>query len=207
MPSSHLILCHPLLPLPSIFPSITVFSSESALLIRWPKYCSFSFSISSSNERPGLISFRMDWLDILAVPGTIKSLAHHWYLNKASPGGSVGKASTRNAGGPGLIPGWGRSPEEGHGNPLQHSCLENPMDRAAWRAAAHRAAESDMTEQLSARTHTHTQANKNACLGAGVMLLWRFSWQQRKAGLAVSGGPGTQQWFCIVGTKEGLQFS
>ena len=72
MPSNHLILCHPLLLLPSIFPSIWVFSSESVLHIRWPKYWSFSFSISPSNEYSGLISFRMDWLDLLAVQGTIK---------------------------------------------------------------------------------------------------------------------------------------
>ena len=73
MPSNHLILCHPLLLLPSIFPSIRVFSSESALCIRWPKYWSFSFSISPSNEYSGLISFRMDWLDFLAVQGTHKT--------------------------------------------------------------------------------------------------------------------------------------
>ena len=72
MPSNHLILCHPLLLLPSIFPSIWVFSSESVLHIRWPKYWSFSFSISPSNEYSGLISFRMDWLDLIAVQGTIK---------------------------------------------------------------------------------------------------------------------------------------
>ena len=74
MPSNHLILCHPLLLPPSIFPSIRVFSNESVLRIRWPKYWSFSFSISPSNENPGLISFRMDWLDLLAVQGTLKSL-------------------------------------------------------------------------------------------------------------------------------------
>ena len=74
IPSSHLILCHPLLLLPPIPPSIRVFSKESALRIRWPKYWSFSFSISPSNEHPGLISFRMDWLDLLAVQGTLKSL-------------------------------------------------------------------------------------------------------------------------------------
>ena len=73
MPSNHLILCRPLLLLPSIFPSIRVFSDESALRIRWPKYWSFSFNISPSNEHPGLISFRMDWLDLLAVQGTLKS--------------------------------------------------------------------------------------------------------------------------------------
>ena len=74
MPSNHLILCRPLLLLPSIFPSIRVFSNESVLCIRWPKYWSFSFSISPSNEYSGLISFRMDWLDVLAVQGTLKSL-------------------------------------------------------------------------------------------------------------------------------------
>ena len=77
MPSNHLILCHPLLLLPSIFPSIRVFSNESGLCIRWPKYWSFSFNISPSNEHPGLISFRMDWLDLLAVQGTLKSLLQH----------------------------------------------------------------------------------------------------------------------------------
>ena len=76
MPSNHLILCHPLL-LPSIFPSIRVFSNESALCIRWPKYWNFSFNISPSNEHPGLVSFRMDWLDLLAVQGTLKSLPQH----------------------------------------------------------------------------------------------------------------------------------
>ena len=76
MPSNHLLLCHPLL-LPSTFPSIRVFSNESALLIRRPKYWSFSFNISPSNEHPGLISFRMDWLDLLAVQGTLNSLLQH----------------------------------------------------------------------------------------------------------------------------------
>ena len=83
MPSNHLILCHPLLLLPSIFPRIKVFSSESILHIRWPKYWSFSFSISPSNEHSGLISFRMDWLDLLAVQGTLKSLLQH-HSSKAS---------------------------------------------------------------------------------------------------------------------------
>ena len=79
--SNHLILCHPLLLLPSIFPSTRVFSSESALLIRWPKYWSFSFSISPSNEYSGLISFRIDWHDLLAVQGTLKSLLQHHASN------------------------------------------------------------------------------------------------------------------------------
>ena len=74
MPSNHLILCHPLLFLPSVFPRIRVFSSESTLHMRWPKYWNFSFSISPFNEHPGLISFRVDWLDLLAVQGTLKSL-------------------------------------------------------------------------------------------------------------------------------------
>ena len=83
MPSNHLILCYPLLLLPSIFPGIRVFSNESALCMKWPKYWSFSLNISPSNEHPGLISFRMDWLDLLAVQGTLKSLLQHHSL-KAS---------------------------------------------------------------------------------------------------------------------------
>ena len=83
MPSNHLILCCPLRLLPSIFPSIRVFSNESALRITWSKYWSFSFNISPSNEHPGLISFRMDWLDLLAVQGTLKSLLQH-HSSKAS---------------------------------------------------------------------------------------------------------------------------
>ena len=83
MPSNHLILCHPLLLLPSIFPSFRVFSNESPLHIRWPKYRSFSFNISPSNEHRGLICFRMDWLDLLAVQGTLKTLLQH-HSSKAS---------------------------------------------------------------------------------------------------------------------------
>ena len=83
MPSNHLILCHSLLLLPSIFPSIRVFSNESVFPMRWPKYCSFSFNISPSNEYSELLSFRMDWLDLLAVQGTFKSLLQH-HSSKAS---------------------------------------------------------------------------------------------------------------------------
>ena len=83
MPSNHLILCRPLLLLPSIFPNIRVFSNESALCIRWPKHWNFSFTISPSNEHPGPISIRMDWLDLLAVQGTLKSLLQH-HSSKAS---------------------------------------------------------------------------------------------------------------------------
>ena len=85
MPSNHLILCRPLLLLPSIFPSFRVFSNESALHIRWPKYWSFSFNIRPSNEHPGLISFRMNWLDLLAVQGTCKSLLQHHSLKASIP--------------------------------------------------------------------------------------------------------------------------
>ena len=83
MPSNHLILCHPILLLPSIFPRIRVFSNESVLHIRWPRYWSFSFKISPSNEHPGLISPKMDWLDLLAVQGTLKNLLQH-HSSKAS---------------------------------------------------------------------------------------------------------------------------
>ena len=83
MPYHHLMLCHPLLFLPSIFPSIRIFSNESALCIRWPKFWSFNFSISPSNKHPGLISFRIDWLKLLAVQGTLKSLLQH-HSSKAS---------------------------------------------------------------------------------------------------------------------------
>ena len=83
MPSNHLILCHPLLLLPSVFPGIRVFSNESVLCIRWPKYWNFSFNISPTNEHSGLISFRMGWLDLLAVQGTLKSLLQH-HSSKAS---------------------------------------------------------------------------------------------------------------------------
>ena len=83
MPSNHLFLCRPLLLLPSIFPSIRVFSNVSALCTRWPKYWSFRFNIGPTNEHPGLISFRMDWLDLLAVQGTLKSLLQH-HSSKAS---------------------------------------------------------------------------------------------------------------------------
>ena len=112
MPSKHLILCHPLL-LPSIFPSIRVFSNELALHIRWPKYWSFNFSIGPSNECSGLISFRIDWFDLQADQGTLKSLLQHHSL----------KASV-------LILEMGN--REGNGTPLQYSCLENPMDGGAW---------------------------------------------------------------------------
>ena len=161
MPSNHLILCHPLLLLPSIFPSIRVFSNEAVLCIRWPKYWSFSFNISPSNEHPGLISFRMVWLDPFAVQRTVKSLLQH-HGSKASiiphsaffpwgfSGGSEVKTSAYNAGDLGLIPGLGGSPGEGKGNPLQYSCLENPMNGGAWWATIHGVTKSQFSSvQLS----------------------------------------------------------
>ena len=143
MPSNQLILCCPLLLLLSIFPSIRVFSSESVLCIRWPKYWSFIFSISHSNEYSGLISFRIDWFD-LAVQGALKSLLQYHNLKA-----SVLQCSAffmvqlvaqtvsicLQCGDLGPIPLSGRSPGEGNGNPLQCSCLENPRDGGAWWAA------------------------------------------------------------------------
>ena len=150
MPSNHLILCHHLLLLPSIFPSIRVFTNESTLHIRWPKYWSFSFSISPSNEYSGLISFRMDWLELLAVQGTLKSLLPHhsskesilqhsaFFMVQLSlpsgfSGGSDSEVSACNVGDLGLIPGSGRSLRERNGNSLQYSCLGNPMDKESGR--------------------------------------------------------------------------
>ena len=133
-PSSHLILRCPRLLLSSIFPSIRVFSSELTISIRWSKYWSFSFSISLSNEDSGLISFKTDWFDLLAVQGTLKSLLQH-HSSKAS----ILQCSAfimvqlshpyMTAGG-------------GNGKSLQYSCLENPMDRGAWWAAVHAVAKS-----------------------------------------------------------------
>ena len=148
MPSNHLILCCPLLLLPSIFPSIRVFSNESALPITWPKYWSFSFSISSSNEYSGLISFRIDRFDLLVVQGTLKSLTQHhgsktsalsFIVQLSHPYMTTGKtkALTRQT-----FVGKVMSLffnmlcrlviREGDGTALQYSCLENPMDGGAW---------------------------------------------------------------------------
>ncbi|XDA72787.1 hypothetical protein R6Z07F_003065 [Ovis aries] len=144
MPSSQLILCRPLLLLPPILLSIRVFFNESALFMRWPKYWSFSFSISPSNDHPGLISFRIDWFDLLAVQGTLKSLLQH-HSSKASilqhsafftiqlshPYMTTGKNIAL-----GLPFQFSLSRiGEGKGNPLQCSCLANPRDGGAWWAA------------------------------------------------------------------------
>ena len=156
MPSNHLILCHPLLLSPSIFPSIRVFSSESVLHIRWTKYWSFSFRISPSNEYSGLISFRIDWFDLLAVHGTLKSHqgSRTLFIIPNSvwgfPGGSVSKEYTCNVGDLGSIPGLRRSPGGEDGNPLQRSCLENPHgQRSLAGCSPWGCKKSDMTEQLT----------------------------------------------------------
>ena len=175
MPSNHLILCHPLLLSPLIFPSIRVFSNESVPPIRWPKYWSLRFSISPSNEYSGLISFRIDWFDLLKLQGTLNSLLqyhsskasiHHsafFMVQLSHPCMTTGKTialplsivaavvknSFANAGDTrdaGWIPGSGRLPRGRHANQLHYSWLENSMDRGAWRASAHIVAESDTTE-------------------------------------------------------------
>ena len=152
MPSNHLILCHPLLLLPSIFPSTRVFSNESALRIWWPKYWSFSLNISPSNQHPGLISFRMDWLDLIAVQKTLnRFLQHHsskasillcsafFILQLSHPCMATGKTIALSR--------WTLVDKvmsllfnmqsrdwsgESNGTPLQYFCLENPMDGGAW---------------------------------------------------------------------------
>ena len=134
---NHLILCCPLHFLPSVFPSIRVFSSESTVRIKWPKYWSFGFSISPSSEYSGLISYRIDWFDLLADQGTFSVMRAYGkesfvHSPNSEEIGSDGKASVYSAGDLGLIPGSGRFPGEGNGNPLQYSCLENPMDGGAW---------------------------------------------------------------------------
>ena len=165
MPSNHLILYHPLLLLPSIFPSIRILSNESVLHIRWPKYWSFSFSISPSNEYSGLISFRMDWLDLLAVQGILKSLLHTVELHHSSKALILqhsaffivqishhrwtffGKIMSLlfNMLSRLLI-------GEGNGTPLQYSFLENPRDGGTWWAEVHGVAKS--RTQLSDFTFT-----------------------------------------------------
>ena len=155
MPSKHLILCCPLFVLPSIFPSIKVFSNKLTFHIKCPKY--WSFSISPSNEYSELISFRIDWFD-LAVQGTLKNLLQHhsskasilWhsdFIVKFFPGSSDGKESACDAGKLVLIPGWGRFSGGGNGNPLQCSCLGNSMDREAWRTTIHGVSKSQDTTE------------------------------------------------------------
>ena len=174
MPSNHLILCHPLLLPPSIFPSIKGFSNESVLHIRWPKYWSFSFSISPSIEYSGLISFRMDWLDLLAVQGSLKSLLQH-HSSKAA-------ILQHSAFFMGSIPGLGRSPGEGNGNLLQYSRLENFINRGAWWAIAYGVAKS--RTRLSDHSFTFT----------GGPVVNNLTCNARDRGLVP--GPGTKIPFC-----------
>ena len=151
MPSSHLTLCRPLFFLPPIPPSIRIFSNKSTLSVRCPKYWSFCLSISPSNEHPGLISFRMDWLDLLVVQGTLKSLLQH-HSSKASilqhsafftvqllrpymTSGNTIALTRRTFDGKVISLLFNMLSRlvigEGNGNPLQYSCLENPRDRGA----------------------------------------------------------------------------
>ena len=192
-PSSHLILCRPLLLLPPIPSSIRVFSNESTLHMRWPKYWSFSFSISPSNEHLGLISFRMDWLDLLAVQGTLKSLLQH-HNSKASilwcsafftvqlshPYMTTGKTTALTR--------WtfvGKVMSllfnmlsrvitgEGNGTPLQYSCLENPMDGGAWLATVHGVTKSWI--RLSDFTFSfHFHALEKEMVTHSSVLAWRI---------------------------------
>ena len=127
MPSNHLILCCHLLLLPSILPSIRVFSNESVLCIRWPKNWSFSFSISPSNEYSGLISFRIDWFDFLAVQGDLSFLQHHLLKASILQHSAFFMVQISH-----LYMTTGKTTGEGNGTPLQYSCLENPTDGGAW---------------------------------------------------------------------------
>ena len=157
MLSNHLTLCRLLLLLPSVFPSTRVLSSKLALHIRWPKCWSFSFSISPSNEYSGLISFRMDWLDLLAVQGTLKSVFQHhssktlilqhsafFMVQISHPYMTTGETITLTRWtfvGKVMSLLFNMLSREGNGTPLQYSCLENPTDGGAWKAAVHGVAE------------------------------------------------------------------
>ena len=183
MPSNHLILCRPLLLLPSTFPSIRVFSNELALCIRWPECWNFSFSISPSNEYSGLISFRIDWFDLLAVQGTLKSLLLH-HSAKASilwrsaffrvqlshPYMTTGKTlalTRRTCVGKVLALSFVLS------RLVIYSCLENPMDGGAWWAAVHGVAKS--RTRLSDFTFTfHFPALEKEMATHSSVLAWRI---------------------------------
>ena len=204
MPFNHLILCHPLLLPPSIFPSIRVFSNESVLCIRWPKYWSFCFSISPSSEYSGVISFRMGWLDLLAVQGTLKSLLQH-HSSKASilqcsvffivqlshPYMTTGKTIALTIG---TFVGKVMSLllnilsrfviGEGNGTPLQYSCLENPMDGGAWKAAVHGSLRvgHDWATSLSPFTFHFNALEKDMATHSGVFA-WRIPGTGHPGGL------------------------
>ena len=167
MPSNHLTLCSPPLILPSIFPSLRVLSNDLALHIRWPKYWSFSFNISPSNKHSGLITFRMDWLDLLAVQGTLKSL-----LQLHSSKASILRSSAFFG--------------EGNGSLLQYSCLENPMDGGAWWAAVHGVTRS--WTRLSKFTFTfHFCALEKEMAAHSSILAWRIPGMGEPGGLPSMG--------------------
>ena len=162
MPSNHLILCRPLLLLPSIFPSIRVFSSESALCIRWPKYWSFSFNISPSNEHPGLICFRMDWSRDSQESSPTPQFQS---INSSLLSSLYG---------------------EGNGNTLQYSCLETPTDRGAWWAAVHGIAKNQT--RLSYFTFTFNfHALEREMTTHSSALAWRIPGTEEPGGLPSRG--------------------
>ena len=205
MPSNHLILCHPCLLLLSILPSTRVFSNKSVLRIRWPKYWSFSFSIIHSNEYSGLISFRIDWLDLLEVQRTLKSLPNPQYksiillcsaffiVQLSHPYMTTGKTIALTS--------WTLVDKvmslffnmlsrlvigEGNGTPLQYSCLENPMDGGVWKAAIHGVTE-DRT-RLSDFTFTfHFHALEKEMATHSSVLAWRIPGMEEPGGLPSMG--------------------
>ena len=208
MASNHLILilCRLLLFLPSIFSSMSVSSNESVLRIRWPKYWSFSFSISPSNEYSGLISFRMDWLDLLEVQRTLKSLLQH-HSSKASilrcsaffivqhshlykTTGKTIALTRRNFVSKVMSLLFNMLSRlvvrEGNGKPLQYSCLENPMDGGAWKAAVHGVAKSQT--RLSDFTFTsHFHALQKEMATHFSVLAWRIPGTGEPGGLPSMG--------------------
>ena len=206
MPSNHLILCCPLLLLPSISPNIRVFSNELALHIRWPKHWRFSFNISPFNEHPGLISFRMDWLDLLVVQGTLKSLLQH-HSSKASillhsaffivqlshPYMTTGKTialTKRTFVGKVMSLLFNMLSRlvirEGNGTPLQYSCLENPMNGVAWKAAVHGVPEG--WTRLNDFTFTfHFDALEKEMATHSSVLAWRIPGTGEPGGLPSMG--------------------
>ena len=182
MPSNHFILCCPLLLLPSIFLSIGIFSNELALRIRWPKYWSFSFSISSSNEYLGWISFMIDWFDLLAVQGTFKNLLQHPSLKASILCCAVFFIVQLSH----LFMTTGKTIGEGNGTPLQYSCLENPMDGGAWWAAVHGIAKS--RTRLSDFTLTfHFPALEKEMATHSSVLVWRIPGMGEPRGLPSMG--------------------
>ena len=173
MPSSHLILCRPLLLLPPIPPSIRVFPNESTLCMRWPKYWSFSFSNIPSKEHPGLISFRMDWLDLHEPNAKVKHLCGLSFLANLI---SEHALCTYNFKRPMWLTGGG------NGTPLQYSCLENPMDGGAWWAAVYGVAQSrTLLSDFTFTFHFHALEKEMAIHSS--VLAWRIPGTAEPGGL------------------------